>query len=106
SIELRVAASSYAARRRSVLSKRPRSSRRSGMVIGDDRHYDGSLTRAVAFNEQNRLPGSQLKLASANRNSHARADNRADHVIGRVRRIVLMTKLDVRNHPLEHFHQI
>jgi len=73
---------------------------------GNNRDYNVSIAGAIALYQQDALPGAELKLPAVDWNRQARSDYRADHVIRRVRRIVLVTELDPGNDSLEHFHQV
>ena len=73
---------------------------------GKNGDYHFPFARAGAFNQQHSLPGAKLKLSTVDRESDAGPDDRADHMVRCMGRIVVMTELDVRDDPLEHFHKV
>jgi len=73
---------------------------------GDDGDHDLPLAWSVALHKKDSLPGAELKLTTLDWDSDRGPNDRTDHMVGRVRRIVSMTELDFGNDSLEHFHQV
>lgn len=65
-----------------------------------------TLARAVEFDEEHGLPRAEYKLAAGHGNRKRRAENRRGHVRPRMRGIMTMPKIDLRNHFLNDIQQI
>lgn len=65
-----------------------------------------ALARAVEFNKEHGLPCTENELAAGHGNRQRGAENRRGHVRPRMRGIMAVPKIDLRNHLLNHIQQI